>query len=215
MPTRNSSLNRNSASASMPTKNPSLNRNNKSMPTKNPSLNRNSASASMPTKNISALTAEKPIITNSFKNIKKSNESFKNRNHTDEEDDDSEYNEEFEVEYEEDSTINKSHHLKNSKKQDDEDFENTEENEDDEDFEDVEDVEDIEEGFNGSQTIEFHFFKKLLLALLITFIGYMIILSSNNNLIPITSYAPHLKQFKHLIYGSLFFIITYICLEVF
>ena len=55
----------------------------------------------------------------------------------------------------------------------------------------------------------------MLLSLLITFLGYMLILGFTNNLIPITTYAPELKQFKHLIYGGFFFIIVYICLEVF
>jgi hypothetical protein len=77
------------------------------------------------------------------------------------------------------------------------------------------DESDVEEGFRGSQVIESDQIKKILLALLITFLGYMLILSSINNLIPINTYAPHLKQFKHFIYGGLFFIIIYICLEVF
>ena len=72
-----------------------------------------------------------------------------------------------------------------------------------------------EEGFRGSEYIEHTFFKKILLSLLITFMGYILILSSINNLIPISTYAPHLKQFKHLIYGFVFFLITYLCLEVF
>ena len=72
-----------------------------------------------------------------------------------------------------------------------------------------------EEGFRGSEYIEHKFFKKILLSLLITFMGYILILSCINNLIPISTYAPHLKQFKHLIYGFVFFLITYLCLEVF
>ena len=86
-------------------------------------------------------------------------------------------------------------------------------NEDDEDDEDDEDHAD--EGFQGSQQIEGKTLQKMLLALLITFLGYMLILSAMNNLIPIAKYAPHLKQFKHFIYGGLFFLIVYLCLEVF
>ena len=80
---------------------------------------------------------------------------------------------------------------------------------------DDDDDSDVEEGFRGSQVIECNQIKKMLLALLITFLGYILLLSSINNLIPINTYAPHLKQFKNFIYGALFFIIVYICLEVF
>ena len=86
-----------------------------------------------------------------------------------------------------------------------------EEDMDDEDMDD----EDIEEGFRGSQNIEHQTLRQMLLALLITFLGYMLILGFTNNLIPITTYAPELKQFKHLIYGGFFFLIVYICLEIF
>ena len=80
---------------------------------------------------------------------------------------------------------------------------------------DMADDEDVEEGFQGSQQIECQTLRKMLIALLITFIGYMLILGFTNNLIPITTYAPELKQFKHLIYGGFFFLIVYICLEIF
>jgi hypothetical protein len=89
-------------------------------------------------------------------------------------------------------------------------------NMDEEDMDDeTMDDEDIEEGFRGSQNIEHQTLRKMLLALLITFLGYMLILGFTNNLIPITTYAPELKQFKHLIYGGFFFLIVYICLEIF
>jgi hypothetical protein len=71
------------------------------------------------------------------------------------------------------------------------------------------------EGFQGSQYIDSIALKKILLALLITFIGYIVIISSMNNLLPITTYAPHLKQFKHLVYAGIYFLIVYLCLEVF
>ena len=83
------------------------------------------------------------------------------------------------------------------------------------DEDDMDDDKDMEEGFQGSQHIECQTLRKMLLALLITFLGYMLILGFTNNLIPITTYAPEFKQFKHLIYGGFFFIIVYICLEVF
>jgi hypothetical protein len=81
--------------------------------------------------------------------------------------------------------------------------------------EEEDEEENFQEGFQGSQQIEGVTLKKMLLALLITFIGYMLIISATNNIIPIATYAPHLKQFKHFIYGSLFFVIVYLCLEVF
>jgi len=80
---------------------------------------------------------------------------------------------------------------------------------------DEEEEEELEEGFKGSSFIEYNFLKNILLSLLITFIAYILILSAINNLIPITTYTPHLKQFKHLIYGFIFFAITFMCLEVF
>ena len=100
----------------------------------------------------------------------------------------------------------------------DQDLNTREEYDDYEDYEDLdvdESNEEYEEGFKGSKYIEHKFFKKILLSLLITFMGYILILSSVNNLIPISTYTPHLKQFKHLIYGFVFFLITYLCLEVF
>jgi hypothetical protein len=83
------------------------------------------------------------------------------------------------------------------------------------DMTDAMDGEDSDEGFQGSQQIESQTLRKMLLSLLITFLGYMLILSFTNNLIPISTYAPHLKPFKHFIYGGLFFLIVYLCLEVF
>ena len=71
------------------------------------------------------------------------------------------------------------------------------------------------EGFNGSQIVEARYLKHILLALLISFIGYIICMSSINNYLPINEYAPHLKKFKNLIYVGIFFVITYMCLEIF
>ena len=82
-------------------------------------------------------------------------------------------------------------------------------------YEDYEDNEDSIEGFRGSQIIEGRNLKNVLLALLISFIGYIVAMSSIKNYIPIVEYAPHMKKFKHLIYVGIFFMITYICLEVF
>jgi len=74
---------------------------------------------------------------------------------------------------------------------------------------------DIEEGFHGSQIIEARYLKNILLALLISFIGYIVAMSSAKNYLPISDFAPHMKKFKNLIYIGIFFVITYICLEVF
>jgi hypothetical protein len=71
------------------------------------------------------------------------------------------------------------------------------------------------EGFQGSVEIEGRNLKNVLLALLLSFIGYLVVYASMNNYIPIGDISPQLKKFKHLVYGGIFFIIAYICLEVF
>ena len=71
------------------------------------------------------------------------------------------------------------------------------------------------EGFRGSVEIEGRTLKNVLLALLLSFIGYLVVYASVNNFLPITEISPQLKKFKHLVYGGVFFIIAYICLEVF
>jgi hypothetical protein len=71
------------------------------------------------------------------------------------------------------------------------------------------------EGFQGSIEIEGRNLKNILLALLLSFIGYLVVYASMNNYIPINDISPQLKKFKYLVYGGIFFIIAYICLEVF
>ena len=71
------------------------------------------------------------------------------------------------------------------------------------------------EGFQGSIKLESRFARNILLALLLTAIGYLVVHSSMNNLIPLGEISPQLKKFKNMIYGGLFFLIAYICLEVF
>jgi len=71
------------------------------------------------------------------------------------------------------------------------------------------------EGFQGSIEIESRNLKNILLALLLSFVGYLVVYASMNNYIPIAEISPQLKKFKHLIYGGVFFVIAYICLEVF
>jgi hypothetical protein len=96
------------------------------------------------------------------------------------------------------------------------DIEYYDDDDDDEDFDnDSDEDEDTIEGFNGSQIIEGRYLKNILLALLISFIGYIIVILATKNVIPIAEYAPHMKKFKNLIYIGIFFMITYICLEVF
>jgi hypothetical protein len=70
------------------------------------------------------------------------------------------------------------------------------------------------EGFQGSVEIESRNLKNVLLALLLSFIGYLVVYASINNYIPINEISPQMKKFKNLIYGGVFFIIAYICLEV-
>ena len=71
------------------------------------------------------------------------------------------------------------------------------------------------EGFQGSLYIESQYLKNVLLALLLTAIGYLIAQASINNLLPLNNISPQLKKFKNLIYGFIFFCISYICLEIF
>jgi len=71
------------------------------------------------------------------------------------------------------------------------------------------------EGFQGSVAIESRNLKNVLLALLLSFVGYLVVYASMNNYIPIAEISPQLKKFKNLIYGGVFFVIAYICLEVF
>ena len=178
-----------------------------SMPTQNNTMkNTNSSSKmnSMPTQ-----TNSMKNNTSSFKNISnpaRKEQDLKNPARKEDEDNDEEQD------------------LKNPARKEQE--ESDEESDEEQDLEnparknsskssELSDDEDDFEGFQGSQQIEGNTLKKMLLALLITFLGYMLILSAMNNLIPIATYAPHLKQFKHFIYGGLFFLIVYLCLEVF
>ena len=71
------------------------------------------------------------------------------------------------------------------------------------------------EGFRGSMQIESKQTRNILLALLLSCIGYLILYSMGNNLLPLDEISPQLKKFKRLVYAGLFFLITYICLEVF
>jgi hypothetical protein len=73
----------------------------------------------------------------------------------------------------------------------------------------------IEEGFQGSIEIQSRNIRNILLALLLSCIGYLIVYSMTNSLIPLNDISPQLLKFKRFIYGGLFFLISYICLEVF
>lgn len=71
------------------------------------------------------------------------------------------------------------------------------------------------EGFRGSLEIESKEMRNILLALLLSCIGYLVVYSMGKNLLPLDDISPQLRKFKGLIYTGLFFLITYICLEVF
>lgn len=71
------------------------------------------------------------------------------------------------------------------------------------------------EGFRGSMEIESKEMRNILLALLLSCIGYLVVYSMGNNLLPLDEISPQLKKFKHFVYAGLFFLIAYICLEVF
>ena len=222
---------------SMPTKNinnmppmPTKNINNmSSMPTKNinnmppmPTKNINNMSSmqqipqnkqinnmTMPTKNINNMPPGK----SSFKNI-----SNNKNNIDDDEDDDDNDEEEEESDNEGDNDDDKDddktdvkkslntqsetrrQHMNNTDKDDDKD-------------DDKNNI--ITEPFQGSTILEKQGLKRILLALLISFIAYLVVHMCINNVIPINDISPQLKKFKNLIYGFLFFIITYLCLEIF
>jgi len=74
---------------------------------------------------------------------------------------------------------------------------------------------DFEEGFQGSSMLEAKNLKNILLALLLSFIGYLVVYAYKHDYIPIKDISPQLVKFKHLVYSGLFFIIAYICLEIF
>ena len=71
------------------------------------------------------------------------------------------------------------------------------------------------EGFRGSIEIESKEMRNILLALLLSCIGYLVVYSMGNNLLPLDEISPQFKKFKRFVYVGLFFLITYICLEVF
>jgi hypothetical protein len=73
----------------------------------------------------------------------------------------------------------------------------------------------VEEGFHGSLEIQSRNLRNILLALLLSCIGYLVVYSMTNNLIPIDDISTQLKKFKRIIYAGLFFLITYVCLEIF
>lgn len=113
----------------------------------------------------------------------------------------------FEEDEEDDESLQKMKKLKENRKKNKNDDEEID-NEEDEGAE-------VEEGFAGSRIIEAKSMKNLLLAILISFIGYVIVMASNKNLLPIAEISPDLKKFKNLIYLAIFFIIVYLCLEIF
>ena len=212
-PTMNSSMS--SMNSTTPTMKSSMSSMNSTTPTMNSSMAALNSTKPTMKSSMAALNSTTPTTSSKFKNVSnnknnsskknskssfKETESFKNKKKSNTySGDDS--NDETDVESDVETDIES-------------DTETDEDNITHKYFKDNEEL-DLEEGFRGSEFIEHNFFKQILLALLITFMGYILILSSINNLIPISTYAPHLKQFKHLIYGFIFFLITYMCLEVF
>ena len=222
---------------SMPTKNinnmppmPTKNINNmSSMPTKNinnmppmPTKNINNMSSmqqipqnkqinnmTMPTKNINNMPPGK----SSFKNISN------NKNNIDDDEDDDDNDEEEEESdnegYNDDDKDDDKTDVKKSLNTQSETrrqhMNNTDKDDDKDDYKN--DI--ITEPFQGSTILEKQGLKRILLALLISFIAYLVVHMCMNNVIPINDISPQLKKFKNLIYGFLFFIITYLCLEIF
>lgn len=71
------------------------------------------------------------------------------------------------------------------------------------------------EAFQGSKIIEGGTMKNVLLALLITFLSYIVAFVAMRNLLPITEWFPQLRKFKNFIYWGLLFLVVYLCLEIF
>ena len=71
------------------------------------------------------------------------------------------------------------------------------------------------EPFIGSTIIESVSMRNILLALLITFLSYIVAFTAMRNLLPITTWFPELKKFKNFIYWGLLFLVVYLCLEMF
>ena len=107
------------------------------------------------------------------------------------------------------------------------DIKNDVEDDDDEDDDDDDDDDDDEEHFTqrkqlqniepfyGSKIIESSTMKNLLLALLITFLAYIVAYIAMKDLFAIVKYLPHIKKFKNFIYWALLFGVIYLCLELF
>ena len=142
-----------------------------------------------------------PPSNSSFKNISKDKKDIDDNEEDDDEDDDEEEDDDDD---DSKTDIKKLLHTQSNTRR--QHMNNT--NKDDKDG-------DIEESFQGSVILEKQCLKKILLALLISFIAYLVVHMCINNVIPINDISPQLKKFKNLIYGFLFFIITYLCLEMF
>lgn len=140
-----------------------------------------------------------PAIKSSFKNIKK-------RNEEDEEKDDMDSEETENTEEEE---------MDNQGTQEDNDEDEEMIQKRDKSTTRRQQKDDFEEGFQGSSMLEAKNLKNILLALLLSFIGYLVVYAYKHDYIPIKDISPQLVKFKHLVYGGLFFIIAYICLEIF
>ena len=223
----------------MPSMPPSKQINNMTMPTKNinnmssmPTKNINNMPSMPPSKQINNMPSMPPskqinnmppMPTKNINNMPPGKSSFKNisnnkNNIDDDEDDDDNDEEEEESDNEGDNDDDKDddktdvkkslntqsetrrQHMNNTDKDDDKD-------------DDKNNI--ITEPFQGSTILEKQGLKRILLALLISFIAYLVVHMCMNNVIPINDISPQLKKFKNLIYGFLFFIITYLCLEIF
>ena len=205
--------------SSMPTKNinnmppmPTKNINNMSSMQQIPQ-NKQINNMTMPTKNINNMPPGK----SSFKNISNNKNNIYDDEDDDEDDDDNDEEEEEsdnEGDNDDDKDDDKTDVKKSLNTQSEtrrQHMNNTDKDDDKDDYKN--DI--ITEPFQGSTILEKQGLKKILLALLISFIAYLVVHMCMNNVIPINDISPQLKKFKNLIYGFLFFIITYLCLEIF
>jgi hypothetical protein len=120
------------------------------------------------------------------------------------EDEEEEYEEKDEEENQEENEEKVDSYDENQNESDDEDSKRN----------NVEGFQNIE-GFRGSEILQGMQLKNILLALLITFLAYLVAYAAMKNMIPIGDWFPQLKRFKNFIYWGLMYLVVYVCLEVF
>ena len=139
-------------------------------------------------------TIIKPGMKSSFKNVRNSEREDEGKDNGEDEDEDEMDNQETQEDDDQEEEMIQKRDKSTTRRQQKDDF---------------------EEGFQGSSMLEAKNLKNILLALLLSFIGYLVVYAYKHDYIPIKDISQQLVKFKHLVYSGLFFIISYICLEIF